>query len=73
MTDEELLSAALDAGAKDWEKVQEICSDRNRAVALARMLERNADEKVEAAASWAHALAELHPGLTVNLPPVRHS
>lgn len=73
MTDENLLSAALDDSAKDWEKVQDICSDRNRALALARMLEQNAHEGVKAAVSWAHALAELHPGLIVHLPPARHS
>jgi hypothetical protein len=73
MTDENLLRAALDDSAEDWEKVQDVCADRNRAMALARMLEENSNEEVEAAVSWAHALAELHPGLTVNLPHARHS
>ena len=73
MTDENLLSAALDDSAKDWETVQDVCADRNRAMALARMLEQNSNEEVETAVSWAHALAELHPGLIVHLPHARHS
>lgn len=69
MTDTELLNAALRGGEAEWEKLQEICMDRERAEVLARMLARNATQAVDAADAWAHVLEEMHPGLKVNLPP----
>lgn len=66
MTDEELIRAALHGGEKEWERLHEICADRKRAEALARLLEQHADVKNDAAAAWAEVLAEQHPGLKVN-------
>lgn len=67
MTNNELLTAALRGSGTDWEKVHEVCEDRARAEALGRMLEEGAALGNKAAEAWAHVLAEMHPGLMVNL------
>ncbi len=71
MTDKELLDEALRGGEADLEKLFEVCRDRPRADALARMLEQCATEADVAAKAWAQVLEETHPGLKVNLPPTR--
>lgn len=71
MTDEELLHTALHGGEAEWTRLHEICRDRARAEALARMLEQHASEENDAAAAWAQVLADLHPGLKVSLPRSR--
>ncbi len=69
MTDEELLNGALRGDDADLEKLYEVCLDRPRAEALARMLGQTATQADESARSWAHVLEEMHPGLKVDLPP----
>ncbi len=66
-----MLNTALDGGGTDWDRLHEICSDRARAEALARMLEQQATDENDTAVAWAQMLAELHPGLKVTLPPAR--
>ena len=69
MTPSELLDMALRGSETEWAKLHNICKDRNCAEVLARMLEKNATQAVDAADAWAQVLQEMHPGLTVNLPP----
>ena len=71
MTDEELLRAALDGSETEWAELHNRCRDRTQAEALARMLEKHADADNDAAAAWAQVLADLHPGLQVNLSAAR--
>ncbi len=71
MTDDELLHTALHGGEAEWARLHKICRDRAQAEALARMLERHANEENDAAAAWAQVLADLHPSLKINLPPAR--
>lgn len=60
---------AVSGSESRWDELHEICTERTRADALARMLERHAHQGNEAAMAWAHVLAEIHPGLKVNLAP----
>lgn len=73
MTDQELLHTALHGVETEWQKLYEACRDRGRAEALARALEEKANDDSEAAVAWAGVLADLHPGLKVNLSPARPS
>ena len=73
MTDKELLNTALHGGETEWQRLHETCRDRARAEALARVLEQNANDDSDAAVAWAAVLADLHPGLKVNLPPAPRS
>lgn len=69
MTDSELLAGVLRGNEADVEKLYEVCLDRARAEALARMLEQDSTRADEGAKTWAHVLEEMHPGLKVNLRP----
>ena len=66
MKEEELLEVALHR-SDDWDKLYEACRDRARAEALARLLERRTTARNAEASAWARLLAEMHPGLRVNL------
>ncbi len=71
MTEEDLLAAALSGDEAQWTALHEQCRDRSRAEALARLLETHATADNDAAAAWAQVLADLHPGLQVNLSAAR--
>jgi len=71
MISETLLNMALHGGEAEWTRLHEICRDRAQAEALARMLEQHATAEDDAAVAWAQVLADLHPGLKVNLLPSR--
>ncbi len=69
MTDDELLRTALAGNEAEWAALHEVCRDRAQAEALARVLEKHTNTDSDAAVAWGHVLSDLHPGLTVNLPP----
>lgn len=64
-----MLKTALHGSEADWTKLGELCAVRSRAEALGRMLEQHTHAGIDAAEAWAHVLADLHPGLKVNLRP----
>jgi two-component system chemotaxis response regulator CheY len=70
MTDERLLDLALRGGETEWEELHKLCLDRGTAERLCRVLERSTTQAVDVAAAWAGVLAEIHPGLKVNWPPL---
>lgn len=69
MNDEELLNVALHGGETEWQRLHDVCRDRNSAERLARMLEKNAHEGMDAAAAWVIVLQDLHADLAIQLPP----
>lgn len=64
-----LLQMALRGDTTEWDRLHELCLDRQTAGLLAQALEQSGAPVTDNVRSWAQALEEMHPGLKVNLPP----
>lgn len=64
-----LLQMALRGDEGEWDRLHELCQDRQTAGLLAQALEQTGAPVSDNVRSWAQVLEEMHSGLKVNLPP----